>query len=105
MNYCMIFEGQAVIGAEIVNSESIRIILANILDSQDRQTLSDEFPKILHTIRDDPDNNFEVIISTTAQKLTLYNKKSLHKPFYRDTAVKSIGIIIANSHGCHLEYD
>ena len=56
-------------------------------------------------IRDEPDNNFEVSISASAMKVTLYNKLSLNKPIYRDTAVRSIGIIIANSCTKGLEYD
>ena len=67
--------------------------------------MSVEFPQILYDIRDDPDNNFTVVVGTTCQKLTLYNKKSLHAPFFRDTAVKTIGVIIANQSCSGLEYD
>ena len=56
-------------------------------------------------IRDDPENNFEVSISTTSMKATLYNKLSLNKSIYRDSAARSIGIIIANSCTKGLEYD
>ena len=64
-NYCMIFEDHPLVGASYVEQESIRVIVASILDGQDPQTLSVEFPQILYDIRDDPDNNFTVVVGTT----------------------------------------
>ena len=36
-------------------------------------------------------------VSNPIQRLTLYNKTSLHKPRYPNAAAKSIGVIFANT--------
>ena len=54
-------------------------LFENILNKQDKVTLSVEFPGVLSQIRTD-DANFELSLSNTIQKLTLYHKESTHKP-------------------------
>ena len=73
-------------------------LFGNILNKQDKVTLSVEFPGVLSQIRTD-DANFELSLSNTIQKLTLYHKDSTHKPMmnqFKNTVGKAIGVIVVN---------
>ena len=74
-------------------------LFENILNKQDKVTLSVEFPGVLSQIRTD-DANFELSLSNTIQKLTLYAKESTHKPLmtqFTNTVGKSIGVVFINN--------
>ena len=76
----------------------LQSLFENILNKQDKVTLSVEFPGVLSQIRTD-DANFELSLSNTIQKLTLYHKESTHKPLmnqFKNTVGKAIGVIIVN---------
>ena len=54
---------------------------------------------MLSQIRTD-DANFELSLSNTIQKLTLYHKNSTHKPLmtqFKNTVGKAIGVIVINN--------
>ena len=82
-----------------VESKMLSSLFENILNKQDKVTLSVEFPGVLSQIRTD-DANFELYLSNTIQKLTLYHKDSTHKPLmthFKNTVGKSIGLIVMNN--------
>ena len=94
--------------AHQVGSETkmLNNLFENILNKQDKVTLSVEFPGVLSQIRTD-DANFELSLSNTIQKLTLYHKDSTHKPLmtqFKNTVGKAIGVIIINNGSLNRNY-
>ena len=97
-NFAMIYGTKPAhqVGAE---TKMLQSLFENILNKQDKVTLSVEFPGVLSQIRTD-DANFELSLSNTIQKLTLYHKESTHKPLmnqFKNTVGKAIGVIIVNN--------
>ena len=74
----------------------IKNLLDNIINKQDKNTLSVTFPDVLNRMVSD-DANFELSVSNTIQKLDLFHKNSLNKPSYPNTVGKSIGLIFINN--------
>ena len=46
----------------------------------------------------------ELVVSPTAQELTLYHRSSLHRPYYNNTVTASIGVIVVNTYTMGLKY-
>ena len=63
-----------------------------------------EFPSVLEQIRTD-DAKFELAVSNTIKKLTLYHRSSVYRKKYENVVSKSIGIIFVNTRTKKLEYN
>ena len=50
------------------------------------------------------DADFELSVSNNIQKLSLYHKDSLYKPFYENPVSNSIGVIFVNTHSKGFKY-
>ena len=50
------------------------------------------------------DADFELSVSNNIQKLSLYHKDSLYKPFYENPVSNSIGVIFINTHSKGFKY-
>lgn len=104
-NFAMIYGTKPAhqVGTE---TKMLNNLFENILNKQDKVTLSVEFPGVLSQIRTD-DANFELSLSNTIQKLTLYHKDSTHKPLmtqFKNTVGKAIGIIFINNGSLNRNY-
>ena len=79
-------------------------LLENIKLKQHPVALSVTFPDVLNRMRAD-DANFELSVSNTIQRLKLYHKDSMSKPYYPNTINESIGLIFVNTHSKDLVYE
>ena len=83
-------------------------MVANLLDhlmlKQDpvRKTIS--FPRDLDQLKTD-DASFELSVSNSIEKLTLYHRSSTYMYSYKNVVGKSIGVVFVNSASLNREYN
>ena len=78
-----------------VDTNMIQNLLECIQLKQDSKTLSVELPRVLQEATEGKD--YEIIISKTAQRLTLFHRSSLFKSSYQNIVSNSTGLIFINT--------
>ena len=86
-----------------LETKMIKNILNHIRFKQDKVKKSVEFPGTLEQIKAD-DANFELSVSNTIERLTLYHRSSVYRRKYNNIVKKCIGIIFVNSQSKTLSY-
>ena len=101
-NFCMVFGTNP---AKMVKLETkmIKNIIDHIQFCQDKVKKSVEFPGTLEQIKAD-DANFELSVSNTIERLTLYNRSSIYRSNYTNIVKKCVGIVFVNSQCKTLQY-
>ena len=102
-NYCMLF-GTKPTSSVVLETKMVQNLLDHLVLKQNHLTKSVQFPKVLDQVKSD-DANFELSVSNSIQKLTLYHRSSAYKSSYKNVVGKSIGIIFVNSRTKDLPYD
>ena len=101
-NFCMVFGTNP---AKMVKLETkmIKNIIDHIQFCQDKVKKSVEVPGTLEQIKAD-DANFELSVSNTIERLTLYNRSSIYRSNYTNIVKKCVGIVFVNSQCKTLQY-
>ena len=79
-------------------------LLDHLILKQNPKTKTVEFPSVLEQIRTD-DAKFELSVSNTIKKLTLYNRSSVYRSKYENVVSQSIGLVFVNTGTKNLQYN
>ena len=102
-NFCMIF-GTTPANQVLLETKMVENLLDHIILKQHPKLKIVEFPSVLEQIRTD-DAKFELAVSNTIKKLTLYHRSSVYKRKYENVVSKSIGLIFVNTGTKNLPYN
>ena len=102
-NFCMLF-GTKPSRIVALETKMIANVLDHLLLKRDSVRQTVQFPQVLEQVKSD-DASFELAVSNSIQKLTLYHRSSPFKNRYNYTVRKSIGIVFINTKTLGLDYD
>ena len=88
----------------LLETKMVENLLDHIILKQHPKLKIVEFPSVLEQIRTD-DAKFELAVSNTIKKLTLYHRSSVYKKKYDNVVSKSIGLIFVNTGTKNLPYN
>ena len=79
-----------------IDTKMIKNYFDNILNKQDKETKSVEFPRVMEKMHSD-DAAFELTVSNSIQKMILYHKSSPYRPCFNNVVTHSLGAVFLNS--------
>ena len=88
----------------LLETKMVENLLDHLILKQHPKLKTVEFPSVLEQIRTD-DAKFELAVSNTIKKLTLYHRSSVYKRKYENVVSKSIGLIFVNTGTKNLPYN
>ena len=94
-NFVMIF-GTTPSNQVLLETKMVENLLDHLILKQHPKLKIVEFPSVLEQIRTD-DAKFELAVSNTIKKLTLYHRSSVYKRKYENVVSKSIGLVFVNT--------
>ena len=102
-NYCLIFGAKPAEGVAI-KTDMVESLLKSMDLKRNEKTLSVEIPLVFNQIKSN-DASFEMALSNSLRPLTLYHKRSQHRPTYSNSVAKAVGLIFSHDRSLGYTYD